>query len=92
MKQEKTPYDIVWALIDEIAARQNVSVSKLAKMCGLDPTTFNVSKRNLPNGNPHYPSLTTILVVLKMTNMSWHDFARLWDEIAKRKEDKNGRR
>ncbi len=40
----------VWGAVDRIAARYNFSPSGLAKAAGLDPTTFNKSKRVTPDG------------------------------------------
>ena len=35
----------VWSALDALAERHSMSVSALAKIAGLDPTTFNKSKR-----------------------------------------------
>ena len=35
----------VWDGIDALAGRHGLSVSALAKLAGLDPTAFNLSKR-----------------------------------------------
>lgn len=84
----KKPVEILWDIIDEIAARRGVAVSCLAKNAGLDATTFNMSKRVQPNGNARYPSLPTILAVMNITGLDWHDFANLWDEVSQRKGKK----
>ena len=42
----------VWAAIDTIADRYGFSASGLAKKSGLDPTSFNPSKRHGPDGRP----------------------------------------
>ena len=42
----------VWAAIDVIAERYGFSASGLAKKAGLDPTSFNPSKRHGPDGRP----------------------------------------
>ena len=35
----------IWTALDRLAARSGLSASGLAKRSGLDPTTFNRSKR-----------------------------------------------
>ena len=35
----------IWTAIDRLAARADLSASGLARRAGLDPTTFNKSKR-----------------------------------------------
>ena len=40
----------IWTAIDRLAARAKLSPSGLAKKAGLDPTTFNKSKRVTPEG------------------------------------------
>ena len=43
-------HDQVWTALDALAARHDLSASGMAKLAGLDPTTFNVSKRVSPDG------------------------------------------
>ena len=38
----------IWNAVDRLAARAGLSASGLAKKAGLDPTTFNKSKRITP--------------------------------------------
>ena len=40
----------IWRAIDALAAENGMSASGLAKRSGLDPTTFNRSKRRTPDG------------------------------------------
>ncbi|MGE3157114.1 MAG: helix-turn-helix transcriptional regulator, partial [Xanthobacteraceae bacterium] len=40
----------IWTALDRLAARAGLSPSGLAKKSGLDPTTFNKSKRITPDG------------------------------------------
>ena len=46
----------IWNALDRLAARAGLSASGLAKKAGLDPTTFNKSKRITPEGRPRWPS------------------------------------
>jgi phage repressor protein C with HTH and peptisase S24 domain len=43
-------HDQVWAALDRLAERAGLSASGLAKKSGLDPTTFNKSKRVTADG------------------------------------------
>ncbi len=67
----------VWSTIESIAKQAGLSVSGLAKAAGLDPTSFNKSKRISPEGRPRWPSTESVSKVLKATGVSFHEFARL---------------
>lgn len=75
-----TTHELVWKIIDTLAAKQNLSVSGLAKKCDLDPTTFNVSKRGSAD-KPRYPAFPTIMKVLQVCGMAWDDWADIWNEL-----------
>lgn len=60
----------VWTAIDHLAERNGLSPSGLARRSGLDPTTFNKSKRFAPDGRPRWPSTESIAKILKATNTS----------------------
>lgn len=68
---------MVWNAIDTLARKNNMTCSALARRSGLDATTFNKSKRFDAYGQPHLPSMKSVLKVLIYTNLSWHDFADL---------------
>jgi phage repressor protein C with HTH and peptisase S24 domain len=57
----------IWAAIDQLAARSNLSASALAKRAGLDPTTFNRSKRVAGDGRQRWPSTESISKILDAT-------------------------
>ncbi len=67
----------VWDGIDRLAARNKLSASGLAKRAGLDPTTFNKSKRITKQGKPRWPSTESVAKVLDATNTSMRDFVEL---------------
>ena len=69
-------HDALWTAIDRLAARAGISVSALARRAGLDPTSFNVSKRRLGK-RPRWPSTESLMQVLRVTDTSIHDFAAL---------------
>ena len=67
----------VWAAIDTIAERYGFSASGLAKKSGLDPTSFNPSKRNGPDGRPRWPTTESIANLLEAAGASVEEFADL---------------
>lgn len=71
---------LVWKTIDLLAQKRNMSVSALARRAGLDPTLFNLSKRFHKNGNPRYPTLGTMLQVFLTHEITWNEWARVWDK------------
>lgn len=67
----------IWRALDALAAQQGLSSSGLAKLAGLDPTTFNKSKRGAANGKQRWPSTESLAKVLAITGISFAEFARL---------------
>jgi phage repressor protein C with HTH and peptisase S24 domain len=67
----------VWNAIDVIAERYGFSASGLAKKSGLDPTSFNPSKRNGPDGRPRWPTMESIDRVLDASGASVEEFMDL---------------
>ncbi len=67
----------IWRAIDALAVRHNMSPSGLAKLAGLDPTTFNKSKRGTATGKLRWPSTESIAKVLTATGASLEDFVAL---------------
>jgi phage repressor protein C with HTH and peptisase S24 domain len=67
----------VWAAIDIIAERYGFSASGLAKKSGLDPTSFNPSKRHGPDGRPRWPTTESIARVLEASGASVEEFSDL---------------
>ena len=58
----------IWNAIDALAASRELSASGLAKRAGLDPTTFNPSKRFTAEGRERWPSTESIAKILKCTD------------------------
>jgi phage repressor protein C with HTH and peptisase S24 domain len=73
-------HDRIWAAIDEVARRYNLTTSGLARRAGLDPTTFNPSKRTGPDGRERWPSTESVSKILRATGMSVDEFTRLLAE------------
>ncbi len=53
----------IWQAIDALAQRHGLSASGLARRAGLDPTTFNKSKR-VAAGKPRWPSTESVAKAL----------------------------
>ncbi len=70
-------YNQIWGAIDALAARHGLSPSGLAKLAGLDPTTFNKSKRGGANGKLRWPSTESVSKVLRATGATLDDFVML---------------
>jgi phage repressor protein C with HTH and peptisase S24 domain len=64
----------IWSAIDELAKHKNWSASRLAKEAGLDPTTFNKSKRVTASGRARWPSTESISKALVASGMSLRAF------------------
>ena len=67
----------VWSAIDRLAARAGLSASGLARRAGLDPTTFNKSKRITPAGRARWPSTESIAKALAATGTTMETFVAL---------------
>jgi phage repressor protein C with HTH and peptisase S24 domain len=67
----------IWTAIDRLAARAGLSPSGLAKKAGLDPTTFNKSKRVTPDGRARWPSTESVAKSLDATGFSVNTFISL---------------
>lgn len=75
--QRMLTHDQIWAALDRLAARAGLSSSGLAKRAGLDPTTFNKSKRVTSDGRERWPSTESIAKALAATDASIDIFAKL---------------
>ena len=70
-------HEQVWRGIDRLALRNELSPSGLAKRAGLDPTTFNKSKRTTKEGKLRWPSTESLAKILEATRSSMSEFVRL---------------
>lgn len=73
-------HESVWSAIDRLARRNGLTPSGLARRAGLDPTTFNPSKRTASDGRPRWPSMESIAKILGATRSELADFVALIDE------------
>src|SRR6266851_380223 len=80
-KQPKAPrmltHGQIWTALDRLAERAGLSTSGLAKRSGLDPTTFNKSKRIAADGRERWPSTESVAKALAATNSSIDSFVQL---------------
>ena len=64
----------IWRALDNLAASRGLSASALAKRAGLDPTTFNKSKRVTRDGKLRWPSTESVSKVLTAVNATTVEF------------------
>ena len=64
----------IWRAIELFANEHGLSCSGLAKLSGLDPTTFNKSKRFSKYEQPRWPSTSSIAKIISATGSTPQDF------------------
>lgn len=67
----------VWKAIDALAERHDMSASRLARSAGLDPTTFNKSKRVSADGRQRWPSTESLAKIMQATGTTIDEFVAL---------------
>jgi phage repressor protein C with HTH and peptisase S24 domain len=70
-------HEDIWRALDTLAAEHGMSTSGLARRAGLDPTTFNPSKRRMPDGRARWPSTESLAKVLLATGTELAQFTAL---------------
>ncbi len=76
-------HDQIWTALDRLAERAGMSASGLAKSSGLDPTTFNKSKRITVDGRERWPSTESVAKALQATNVPIDTFVQFIDNTAR---------
>jgi len=76
-------HEQIWTALDRLAGRAGLSASGLAKKSGLDPTTFNKSKRVTPDGRERWPSTESLAKALAATGSSIETFVQLIGDTAR---------
>ncbi len=67
----------IWRAIDALAESRGLTPSGLARLAGLDPTTFNRSKRTAADGKSRWPSTESLSRALDATTTTFDEFAGL---------------
>ncbi len=70
----------IWTALDRLAESLGYSSSGLSKKAGLDPTSFNKSKRFSPDGKPRWPSSESISKVLAATGATMEELSQLMND------------
>ena len=76
-KENNLTHKTLWLAIERLAKKNGLTCSGLAKLSGLDATTFNRSKQFSPDGTPRWPSCNTIAKITDATNTTFKEFAEL---------------
>ena len=74
----------LWKAVDNLARREGLTASGLARRAGLDATSFNPSKRHGPGDppRPRWPSTESLTRILEATGVSLGEFADLAEDAA----------
>jgi phage repressor protein C with HTH and peptisase S24 domain len=67
----------IWGALDALATLAGTSPSGLAKRAGLDPTTFNKSKRVTSDARQRWPSTESVAKCLAATGVTLDQFVAL---------------
>ena len=78
-------YSEIWNGIENLAESKGLSLSGLAIKAGLDPTSFNKSKRIGADGRKRWPSTESMNKLLQATNTTLFEFMELAGEPYKPK-------
>ena len=70
----------IWRAIDRLAEQHGLTPSGLARKAGLDPTTFNKSKRITRDERARWPSTESIEKILDATGATWGEFVSFMNE------------
>jgi len=70
-------HEQIWGAIDALASLAGTSPSGLAKRAGLDPTTFNKSKRVASDQRQRWPSTESVAKCLAATGVTLDQFVAM---------------
>lgn len=73
----------MWQAIDRLAENHKLTPSGLARKAGLDPTTFNKSKRFSKDGRERWPSTESLSKIWAVTDTRPQDFFELGAESSR---------
>lgn len=82
----------IWRAIDALAERFDMTPSAMARMAGLDPTSFNRSKRGsaATDGRARWPSTESLAKLLEATGVDFSEFAALTEQTPVRPTRRRG--
>ena len=87
MQNEYINYNnALWATINYIAKKNGKSCSGLALLCGMDSTTFNISKRQSKYGQLRWITGDTLVKILTATETTPIEFARIYQHFLEKPE------
>jgi phage repressor protein C with HTH and peptisase S24 domain len=75
-------HEEVWRGIDRLARHHGLTASGLARRAGLDPTTFNPSKRITKEDKPRWPSTESLAKILTATTTPFSAFVAMMSDEA----------
>lgn len=81
-------HDQIWSAIERLAENHDMSVSRLARNAGLDPTTFNKSKRIGNDGRKRWPSTESLSKIMAATGTNVDQFTNLMQETGRAFNDR----
>ena len=70
-------HEDIWRGLDTLAAEAGMTPSGLARRAGLDATTFNPSKRHMPDGRARWPSTESLSKALVAAGADLETFSHL---------------
>jgi len=71
----------IWSALDALAQHHSLSPSGLARKAGLDPTTFNKSKRVTQAGRLRWPNTESLSKALEATGASLDEFLAMVNQV-----------
>jgi phage repressor protein C with HTH and peptisase S24 domain len=85
-------HEEVWRGIDRLARHRGLTASGLARRAGLDPTTFNPSKRITKEHKARWPSTESLAKILTATETPFSTFVAMMSDEAKAKVEPPAKR
>ena len=82
----------VWRGIDRLAKQNGLTASGLARRAGLDPTTFNPSKRVTKQSKSRWPSTESLAKILTATGTSFAEFVSIMSDDSPQAARSTGQR
>src|SRR5512146_2396991 len=79
----------IWRAIDALARQYGLTPSGLARKAGLDPTTFNKSKRVTREGKLRWPSTESIAKILEATGAPLDELVSYISEATHQPSNRN---